>query len=170
MKFLISIALCGCMLFALNAQNRPDRQRGTDTPGMMAHDKDVSEKIQVERIAFFSEKIGLTADEAQLFWPIYNEMDQKKTELFEKRAGIIRRFRTESNKLSSKEIDNMLNELVSIQQQEAELPNLYHKQFRNILSAEKVMNVYMAEIEFRGYLLQKMRNRRDPDNHQNDTK
>lgn len=167
MKFFISIILCGWILLPLTAQPRGERPRGESGPPQEnPRAKEMAEKIQVERIAFFSEKIGLTTDEAQLFWPIYNEMDKKKTELFDKKAQIIRQFMEDSDKLKGKTAEDMLNNLVSIQQQESELPNLYYKQFRNIMSAEKVMKMYVAEIEFRNYLLSKMRNRREPNRNQ----
>ena len=117
----------------------------------------VGEQMQVERIAYFTEKIGLTPEEAQLFWPIYNEMDNKRTAMFEERASIIRKFMDESAKMSDKQIDEQLNRLVAIQQQEMALPAEYDAKFRKALPARKVMNLYVAEMGFRNYLLQKMR-------------
>ncbi len=123
----------------------------------------MGEQIQVERIAYFTEKIGLTTEEAQLFWPIYNEMDNKRTALFEEKASITRQFMTEPDKISDKQLEELLNRLVAIQQQEAQLPVEYDAKFRKVLPARKVMNLYVAEVGFRNYLLQKMRNRRDAD-------
>jgi hypothetical protein len=118
----------------------------------------VGEQVQVERIAYFTEQIGLTAEEAQLFWPIYNEMDNKRTALFEERAEIIHKFMNESAKLYDKQLDEYLNRLTAIQQKEAALPAEYDARFRKVLPARKVMNLYVAEMGFRTYLLQKMRN------------
>jgi len=120
----------------------------------------IGEQVQVERIAYFTEKIGLTAEEAQLFWPIYNEMDNKRTALFEERAAIIQKFINESAKMNDRQLDEHLNRLVAIQQQEMALPGEYDPKFRKVLSARKVMNLYVAEMGFRNYLLQTMRNRR----------
>jgi hypothetical protein len=121
--------------------------------------RDVGEQVQVERIAYYSEKIGLTTEEAQLFWPIYNEMDNKKNALFEERAAIMQRF-TNANNMSDRQIDEQLNRLVAIQQQEMALPAEYDAKFRKVLSSRKVMNLYVAEMGFRTYLLQRMRDRR----------
>jgi len=121
--------------------------------------KAAGEQIQVERIAYFTEKIGLTAEEAQVFWPVYNEMDNKRTALFEERAAIIRKFMDDSSKMNDKQIEEHLNRLVAIQQQEMELPGEYDARFRKVLTARKVMNLYVAEMGFRNYLLQTMRNR-----------
>lgn len=116
-----------------------------------------SEKIQVERIAYFTEKMDLTPEEAQLFWPIYNEMDGKRTALFEEKASIMRRFTKETDNIDEKQLDELLNRLVAVQQQESQLPVEYDANFRKVLPARKVMNLYVAETGFRNYLLQKMR-------------
>ena len=129
--------------------------------------KDMGEQVQVERIAYYTEKIGLTSDEAQLFWPIYNEMDNKRNALFEERAAIMHRFMN-TNNMSDKQIDDQLNRLTAIQQQELALPVEYDAKFRKVLSSRKVMNLYVAEMGFRTYLLQKMRDRRGepPEKHE----
>ena len=119
------------------------------------------DQVQVERIAYLTEKIGLTPEEAQLFWPIYNEMDNKRTALFEERAAIIQKFMNESAKLTDRQIDEQLNRLVAIQQQESAIPAEYDARFRKVLSSRKVMNLYVAEMGFRNYLLQTIRYRRD---------
>jgi len=119
-----------------------------------------SEHLQIERIAYFTEKIGLTPEEAQLFWPVYNEMDNLRTALFEEKAAIMHKFTNESDKMNDRQIEEQLTRLVAIQQKEMALPAEYDAKFRKVLSARKVMNLYVAEMGFRNYLLQKMRNQR----------
>jgi len=118
------------------------------------------EQVHVERIAYFTEKIGLTPEEAQQFWPIYNEMDNKRTALFEERAAIIQRFVNNSDNLTDRQVTEQLNRLVAIQQQESALPAEYDARFRKVLSSRKVMNLYVAEMGFRTFLLQSIRNER----------
>ena len=153
-KIFFSSIFCFFIFFQVVAQEsvRSDRR--------VVIRKDMGEQVQVERIAYFTEKIGLTAAEAQLFWPIYNEMDNKRTALFEERASIMHKFMNDANNLNEKQINEQLNRLVSIQQQEQSLPAEYDAKFRKVLSAKKVMNLYVAEMGFRTYLLQKMRDRR----------
>ena len=38
----------------------------------------VEERIQAFRIAFFTEKLELTPEESQAFWPLYNEYQEKE--------------------------------------------------------------------------------------------
>ena len=128
---------------------------------MIVRNGAAGEQVQVERIAYFTEKIGLTPEEAQQFWPIYNEMDNKRTALFEERASIIQKFVNNADNLTERQITEQLNRLVAIQQQEAALPAEYDARFRKVISSRKVMNLYVAEMGFRNYLLQTIRFRRN---------
>lgn len=154
-RTIVSTVLCFFLLLHVEAQ-KPDAPWREG-----AHGRGMGEQIRTERIAYFTEKIGLTTDEAQLFWPIYNEMDKKRTDLFEEKASITRKFMTEPDKVSDKQLEELLNRLVVIQQEEAQLPANYDAKFRKVLPARKVMNLYVAEMGFRSYLLQKMRNKRN---------
>jgi len=152
-RFFFSATLFFFISLHIEAQvsDIPDRR-------VLVHHRATGEHLQVERIAYFTEAIGLTSEEAQLFWPIYNEMDNKRTALFEERASIIHKFMNESDRMNDKQIDEHLNRLVSIQQKEMALPAEYDARFRKVMPARKVMNLYVAEMGFRNYLLQKMRN------------
>jgi len=146
----------------IEAQQRASQSGGGPTRivvrGQMSNDI-----VEVERIAYFSEKIGLTPEEAQLFWPIYNEMDKSRNALFEERASIIQKFMTEGNSMTDRQIDDNLKRLVAIQQQEMALPAEYEAKFRKVLPPRKVMNLHVAEMGFRNYLLQRMRVRYEVD-------
>ena len=154
-KIILSSIFCFFIFFQIEAQEplRPERRTFTQI-------RVAGEQMQVERIAYFTEKIGLTPTEAQLFWPIYNEMDNKRTALFEERAAIMQKFMQDADKLNDKQIDEQLNRMAALQQQEMALPAEYDAKFRKVMSARKVMNLYVAEMGFRTYLLQRMRDRR----------
>ena len=153
---LISILIFSLSL-QIEAQNAPGGNNFNNRGRVALRD----EQIQTERIAYFTEKIGLTSEEAQVFWPIYNEMDNKRIALFEEKAAIIQTFMNSANSLNDKQINERLNRLATINQQEGALHGEYDAKFRKVLPAQKVMNLYVAEMGFRHYLLQTMRNRRD---------
>jgi len=145
-------------LFFISLQVEAQNPRAPERRIMVISGSAAGEQVQAERIAYYTKEIGLTAEEAQVFWPIYNEMDNKRNVLFEERAEIIHKFMNESTKLNDKQIDEYLNRLTAIQQKEAALPVEYDAKFRKVLPARKVMKIYVAEMGFRNYLLQRMRN------------
>ena len=137
-------------------ERREERSQLPPQRRVIIHTRAASEQIQVERIAYFTEKIGLTSEEAQVFWPIYNEMDKKRTALFDEKAALLQTFISGANSLNDRQTNEQLNRLVAINQQEGALHGEYDARFRRVLPAQKVMNLYVAEMGFRNYLLQTM--------------
>ena len=44
--------------------------------GYAQRDGRMNERIKAQKVAFITEKLSLTAEEAQQFWPIYNAFEE----------------------------------------------------------------------------------------------
>ena len=132
----------------------------------LAQDGSKSEKeeqLRAQKIAFFTEKIGLTPDEAQEFWPIYNSYWNKKNSIIADRKKTMTDFMAKSDQLSEKEMVNYANKYINYEMQLAELLDEYHLKFKKILPIEKVIKIYLADYEFKTYLLKRIRGDKDDD-------
>ena len=70
------------------------------------------DKIKMLKISYLTDRLKLTPDEAQKFWPIYNANDEKQFELRHKKMrSIINKFENEEN--SVRHLINMENGLIS---------------------------------------------------------
>lgn len=118
---------------------------------------EAGEKIQAQKVAFLTSKMGLTADEAQKFWPVYNEYDSRRNQILEQRRSTSYYYTQNAAKLSEKETDAIIQKYIALQKQETELLEQYNTRFRQILPASKVMKLYVAEVEFRNFLLRQIR-------------
>ncbi len=127
-------------------------------------DINVREQIQKEKIAFFTEKIGLTIEEAQQFWPVYNEYWNKKNELIDERKESMNYYLKHSDSMSNKELENIADQYVDYRYKKGQLLKEYHEKFKEILPIEKVMRIYMADYDFKSYLLKKLKDSKDNDN------
>ena len=58
---------------------------------------------EAAKIAFFSNKLALTAEESKLFWPVVNEMEKELKDLRIKMKEQIKRSKSETE-LSDKEL------------------------------------------------------------------
>ncbi len=123
--------------------------------------KEQEEKIRAQKIAFFTDKIGLTPGEAQDFWPIYNSYWNKKNSIIADRKKTMTDFMAKSEQLSKKEMINYANKYINYEMQLAKLLEEYHLKFKQILPIEKVMKIYLADYEFKTYLLKKIRGDKD---------
>jgi len=126
--------------------------------------RETGDRIKTEKIAFFTEKLQLTPDEAQKFWPVFNEYDAKKNTLLNEKRKLTENFQANATKIKDSDADNIMNKYVQLTKQEALLMEEYNKRFRQILSAQKVMKLYLAETEFKIVLLRELKANSKADN------
>ena len=113
------------------------------------------EKIQAEKVAFITGKMDLTVKEAQQFWPIYNEFNDKMDVLFKEEHKITRELKKGIEVLSESDIETKLDRLLEIRSEKAKLEQTYHEKYKSVLPVKKVALLYDADREFRKLLLHK---------------
>ncbi|HPF92832.1 MAG TPA: hypothetical protein PLV65_02780 [Tenuifilaceae bacterium] len=114
--------------------------------------------VKAQKIAFFTEKLNLTPDEAQNFWPVYNSYWEKKNVIIEERKKAMQYCAENMSKMSEKEIERYGDMYINFHKQESDLLVEYNKKFKQILSPEKIMKLYQADYDFKTYLLRQIRN------------
>jgi Spy/CpxP family protein refolding chaperone len=114
------------------------------------------QKMEAARIGYITKRLDLTTDEAQKFWPIYNEAQAELKKLHE------------ANKPSKKiedmtdaEADKLLAAKTDMQKKKIELELTYRERFKKVLSSKKVALLETAETNFRQQVFSEMRNRHD---------
>jgi len=114
------------------------------------------EQIKAYKIAFITEKLQLTPEEAQVFWPVYNQHEKERDEEL---IAFRKRFDFEPHEimdLSEQEAEQFIDERIEHEQQLLDLRKKYHIQLKEVISPKKVMILYEAENEFRKELLKKL--------------
>jgi len=115
------------------------------------------EKFDAMRIAFITEQLELTSAEAEKFWPVYNEYQKMKQDLRDKMHALHKNFMDNEATLSDKEVEDILAQHIELQKKESTLDIDYNRKFSEVLSARKVMKLYMAETHFKSFLLRQIR-------------
>ena len=98
--------------------------------------------------AFFTEKAGLTEDEAAAFFPLYNELQQKKRDLNRE----MRRMTRQENQ-TEEQAQKSLDAIADINIRIAELEKEYVQKFKEVLPATKILKVQNAEEQFNSQML-----------------
>jgi hypothetical protein len=114
------------------------------------------EKIEQLRIAFITKELGLTSDEAKVFWPVY---DKYRSELEALRDGKVDLDNIDYTKLTDEEADKKAKELFAQKQAEIDLQKKYYAELKKVIPAKKVLRLMKAEADFRQKLIEMMRNR-----------
>jgi len=106
----------------------------------MAQQGNGREKIQALKVAFITQKLHLTAAEAEKFWPVYNQYDDE-----------IMQVRT----------NNRNGDIIEKEQQVLDIRKKYRPSFEKILGPQRLNDLYSAEADFRKVLIQRLKERRD---------
>ena len=86
-----------------------------------------------------------------------NEYLEKKNKLNSEKRKLTRFYTQNSALMTENDIDVTINKYVLATKEETHLFEDYNKQFRKILPARKLMKLYLAETEFKTWLLGKIR-------------
>ena len=104
-----------------------------------------ADKVDAQRVSFITEKVKLTTAEAQSFWPLYNEYNDKV-------KALRKNFRTNYGKKedfsSDKEAGDYLNAELNLKQSEVDLKKEYTEKFKKVLGTKKTALLRKAEEEF----------------------
>ena len=105
--------------------------------GIKAQDGDESkaERIQALKIAFITQKLQLTAGEAEKFWPVYNQYDNE-----------IRSLPKGGDVIPTDE------KLLNIRKK-------YMSPFEKVIGPQKLNKLFNAERDFRDILIRRLQNR-----------
>jgi Spy/CpxP family protein refolding chaperone len=128
--------------FSLQAQNRHHELS-----------KERLQNIQNAKIAFLTEKLSLTPEQSQKFWPIYNQLENERENLREKSRAL----RSENlEAMSDTEIRTALNNRLNWRQEEIDLDKRYMERFTRVISVRQLASLYRNEREFTKVLLRKL--------------
>ena len=119
------------------------------------------EEMKVKRAAFYSEKICLTAEEAQQFWPVYNELQEKKEKLHRSMSEQFRNAKKDADGKKIIDYAKACDDMINMRVQEITLEKIYHAKFKKILNPEKLFKYYGAEREWANKLLKEIEKRGD---------
>ena len=108
------------------------------------------ERDRAEKVAFLTEEIDLTESEAQVFWPIYNEIQKSQRDGFEavKNAYDAMAKGVEEKK-SGKEMEKLVKAYIDAKEKNEGIETKYLNKLLKVLPADKVARYYVAEEKFR---------------------
>jgi hypothetical protein len=124
--------------------------------------KQKKEQLKALKVAYITDELQLTPDEAASFWPVYNAFDEKQRELKqEKMRSYMDRFAGgEVDKMSDKEALNFLNQIESTEDQIYQLRKKFISSLKGVLSPIKIIKLKKAEEGFNKKLLEQFKENR----------
>ena len=115
------------------------------------------------KIAIYTQVLDLTEEEAQNFWPIFNEFEKKQTEIREEMNSIRKEVELKFKELSDKELEEKIDQMLALRKKEVELTEVYYAKYKTVLPIRKVALIHKAEMMYKRALLRKVREKHQGD-------
>ncbi len=120
------------------------------------------DRIKAIRVAFISNKLDLTSDEAQKFWPIFNQFESKQFDLRLEKKVLINKLKPENTtNISDKEMYKLLDESENLENEIQNNRKSFVKNLQGIISPQKILLLKQVEEDFKKELLKQIRNNRN---------
>lgn len=140
MKKLITLSLLFFLTFSAFAQH-----------------EEREEKIKALKIAFITDRLQLSETEAQKFWPIYNAFEDENNKL--RHQAFNKRRPEDIDTLSEAKAKDLVNEMISIENQRSKLRTQFFKDLLTAIPAKKVILLKATEDAFNRRMFQEWQKR-----------
>lgn len=115
------------------------------------------EKIKALKVAFFTQRLSLTSEEAEKFWPVYNEYEDARLEMKTNEIKANKENWKNFENLTDAQIEKLVDEYVNREQREADLDKKYFAEFKKVLPIRKVGLLLKVEHDFKAEVLKQLK-------------
>ncbi|MFT6865854.1 MAG: hypothetical protein ACJA08_000680 [Cyclobacteriaceae bacterium] len=113
------------------------------------------EKIEAAKIALITERLELTPEQAEKFWPVYREYSEKQREIRQEFQTLKREF--DPATATEDESKKVLDRGYQIKERQLELDQNYSQRMQQVVSSRQLMNLKKAEDDFKDMLMKRIR-------------
>ena len=144
-KTILIALLCPLFMFS---QNISDEKR---------------KKIEIQKIAFITKSLDLSSEEAQVFWPVYNNFSDEMKSIKEKIRDNMSSMKKDRSSLTEKQVGEIMEQKFKMEQMVLDIKVKFNKEFQKVISNKQIAALYHAEKEFKKELLNKIKKGKDKD-------
>jgi Spy/CpxP family protein refolding chaperone len=117
-------------------------------------------RIDAQKVAFITDQLQLTPDEAQKFWPVYNQLNSQKEELNRDFMEANQKVRKNVDTMSDKDASDLADSYIKHAQKVVDLQKEFHSKLKDVLPPKKLLKLYNVERDFQRLLLQRLGERK----------
>lgn len=103
------------------------------------------QNLKTGKVALMTASLPMTAQQADLFWPIYREYDRELTTLGDRRLAVVRKYVTSGDLIDEKLAEELIEESFSIAEDRNDLLKKYYKKVAKTLGGVLAARFVQAE-------------------------
>ncbi len=115
-------------------------------------------KLEAARIAMITERLNLTPEQAEKFWPLYNQYAQERRAL--QQEALKAREGLDMQHLTEEQSQQLIKAHQKFKQEKLNLENKYAAKMNTVISARQMVALRRAEDDFRKMVLRRLEERK----------
>ena len=128
------------------------------TSVVFSQSKENMKKIESARIALITERLGLSPEQAEKFWPVYREYNLERREIRKEfhnaRQGV------DMKNLTEEQSKQLVQKSMDMKQKELNLEKEYSRRLSEVISTQQLFKLKNAEKDFQQMLLKRIQHQR----------
>lgn len=122
--------------------------------------EDKNDKIKALMVTHISKDLGLSAQEAEKFWPVFHDYNGRKDDLRGKKRKLLRDLDGRLDGLSEADAQKFISEMDGIDAEEARLERNSQNDIIKIIGAKRYILLKKSEMNFRRNMLEEFKDRK----------
>ena len=112
-------------------------------------------RMEAQKVAFITNYLELTPEEAESFWPVYKQFEKEK-------KAIRRKYKSDKQvkNMTDEELEAQMLSIFQNDQEQLDLKKEYFGKMKKVLSIRKIAMLRVAEREFKTTILDTIKERR----------
>lgn len=127
------------------------------TNNVYAQNQKALDKIESAKIALITERLELTPQQAEKFWPIYNQYSAERKALRREYRSF--RSKSEAKDLSEEDSKLILDQGRELKSRKLSIDEEYTEKLNDVITNKQLLQLRSAEEDFRSMLLQRLQQR-----------
>lgn len=112
------------------------------------------EKLEAAKVAFITNRLNLTPEQAERFWPLYNKYDENRMKIMGKIHGL---YKSAENDLNDAKAKRLIDERFKLQDELQDLEKRFLEEITSVISPAQAFKLSEAKRDFTRQLYQMQR-------------
>lgn len=134
-------------------------QQNQDSAADAVENEPSEDKIHALKVAYFTEELNLSTEEAEKFWPIYNKHNEIYESLRDTEWDAIKKGLREVDTYTDEDAEVLLSRYKNYLNQRLENRLAFINELNDVISSKKIMQLKHAEYNFNKKLLKQYRSK-----------
>lgn len=127
---------------------------------LFSQHRDSRKKVKVLKVSYITEKLNLTKQEAEKFWPVYNLFDKERYNLYHGKRNALKKEISEKggiDNLNEKEAKIFAKKMLAIGKSYYDANVKYQTELSKVISYKKILKLHIVERDFTKQMFKRLR-------------